>query len=233
METVDNQKKMDESSASVVATEPTSTTDPSLTSAAPVEADHPLSKAWSAVHHAVGLVASFDAFTALVSEAEALKDLTNIRAALSALVTAFPLCWGYWTRWARHERQATAAAVAEGGEEAAAKEARKRARDVLQQGTEQAEQVHELWTAYVSELITGLQHGDVEAEEVRRYNAHHQHCTAFQFTTASHDISYDTSILHRIRNGKFQPMQSATTRVTGEKRLSVVLCQFGDSNAKV
>jgi len=48
---------------------------------------------------------NFEAWVALVGTAEKLDKIEEIRKALSALLDEYPLCFGYWKRWAGHEQR--------------------------------------------------------------------------------------------------------------------------------
>jgi hypothetical protein len=83
----------------------------------------------------------FDAWTSLVTQAEATKDAQIIRTAIEGLLTQFPLCYGYWQRLAKHENavKATPSASADFA--------------TLEHGVEAISHSHELWTFYAMEAM--------------------------------------------------------------------------------
>jgi len=89
----------------------------------------------------------FEAWTALVSEAERLKDVPLVRQVTNGLLQQFPLCFGYWQRLAKLElAQGTSGATTP----ALAAQA---AFAVLEAGLQAIPHSHELWTFYTSEMM--------------------------------------------------------------------------------
>lgn len=95
----------------------------------------------------------FDAWCALVAEAEKTNDLSRMRVALNGLLAQFPLCFGYWSRLAKHE-------AAGGSAEALAA-----SYATFERGLEAIPHSHELWTMYVTEL---MKNEAKPVEEIRR-----------------------------------------------------------------
>jgi pre-mRNA-processing factor 39 len=77
-------------------------------------------------------------------------DPQHIRSAYDAFLAEFPLCYGYWKRYAEAERR-------HGSAEAAAA--------VYERGVAATPYSTELWVAYVGQLMAA----DAETDTVRRY----------------------------------------------------------------
>jgi hypothetical protein len=93
----------------------------------------------------------FDAWCALVVEAERLKEPQVIRESITGLLKEFPLCFGYWQRLAKHEASITNAIHADAA--------------TIERGLEAVPHSHELWTYYVTELMKNEQ---ANADDIRR-----------------------------------------------------------------
>ncbi|WIA42897.1 hypothetical protein OEZ86_008812 [Tetradesmus obliquus] len=90
----------------------------------------------------------FNTWTSLISTAEKLDDVQQIRSAYDAFLAEFPLCYGYWKRYAEAERR-------HGSSEAAAA--------VLERGVAATPYSTELWVAYANLLLAA----DAETDAVR------------------------------------------------------------------
>lgn len=97
--------------------------------------------------------ADFDAWCALVTQAEASKDNQIIRDSLNGLLAQFPLCYGYWQRLAKHENlvRPTPGPSADFA--------------TLERGVTAIPHSHELWTFYGSEA---MKDETAKPEDIRR-----------------------------------------------------------------
>lgn len=78
----------------------------------------------------------FDTWVKLVKKVEKMDDLSKIRRSLEALLTEFPLCFGYWKRLSSHEKRHLHLEKAE---------------KVLEDGVQATPRSHQLWTYYCQE----------------------------------------------------------------------------------
>lgn len=105
------------------------------------------------------------------------NDLQQLRAAYDAFLAQYPLCYGYWKKYAEAERRqgsssgeadgagsGAAATAAAGGSSAAAQQA---AAAVYQRGVAAVPHSTELWVAYAALL----QASDAPTDTVRRWAA--------------------------------------------------------------
>lgn len=93
----------------------------------------------------------FDAWVALVGEAERGRDTPTVRAATNGLLEQFPLCFGYWQRLAKLESSESGAVSADAA--------------TIERGLVAIPHSHELWTFYVTETMKNEQ---ANPEDVRR-----------------------------------------------------------------
>jgi pre-mRNA-processing factor 39 len=86
----------------------------------------------------------FSAWQDLAKAAEA-KGLDSVREAFGALLVEYPLCYGYWRKWANKEVEA-------GNVHAALQ--------IMQDSVTRAPFVHELWTQYCTVAINSQLYDD-------------------------------------------------------------------------
>lgn len=71
------------------------------------------------------------------------NDLSSIRAALSGLVNEFPLCFGYWQRWANHEKTLGNST----------EQALQQSKQVIEKALNATPHSHEIWTFAATEYL--------------------------------------------------------------------------------
>jgi hypothetical protein len=107
------------------------------------------------------------------------NDAEKIRRTLRSLLTEYPLCFGYWKRWAAHEKRIAEEATTQAGGTTSdvTTAGYQRSMEVLEQGLRHTSSSIRLWQQFVDEVATG----PMPADHIRGYTHTHTH-------THTHDI---------------------------------------------